>query len=290
MAKSKLTPEEKRAHRRVANKNWRDKNPDRHRKARARDPQRIRAQERAAKKRCWEKDPEKMRANARVRSGRWRERHPERIAEVRRRTRVKHIDEWRARYRAWAAVNREKRRLTAKKWFDAHPDRVLAANRKNYARNRDRKEFKDQQRQYKREHLAEPASRLSWLVSCAKRRAKTLGRNFDESLFAMLTAAPPVACASCHAALDYSSGKGRGPRSPSLDRVDNSEGYTADNVAVICDRCNNIKGTATIERLLIRCDGMKRGTLRNHPAVASTIEEIENVIAYMRAHQRPSEG
>lgn len=38
--------------------------------------------------------------------------------------------------------------------------------------------------------------------------------------------------------------------SPSLDRFDNSKGYTPDNVRVISSRANQIKSDATAEELL----------------------------------------
>lgn len=36
-------------------------------------------------------------------------------------------------------------------------------------------------------------------------------------------------------------------RTPSLDRVDNTQGYSLSNVFVICFRCNTVKGQADIE-------------------------------------------
>ena len=36
---------------------------------------------------------------------------------------------------------------------------------------------------------------------------------------------------------------------PSLDRVDNTKGYTKDNIRVISKKANHLKGAATIEQL-----------------------------------------
>jgi hypothetical protein len=313
MAKGKPTLEEKTVGKRAYKRKWHEENRARvreqqranHKKWRREHPEKVRemkrryrathleeerARDRDRGRRRTERTTPEQKASSRRKSSRWREKHPERVREVRRKSREKAPEKARARYRAWAAVNREKRRANAKKWYEAHPDRVLAANRENYARNRNRKEFKEHQRRYKAEHWAIPGERLILLLSSARHRAKARGFGFEESLCAILKAAPPTECACCHATLDYSTGKGRGQRSPSLDRVDNAKGYTVGNVAVICDRCNNIKGTATVERLLTRCNGMKRGSLRRHPVVASIVEEIENIIAYMRAHHPENGG
>ena len=36
---------------------------------------------------------------------------------------------------------------------------------------------------------------------------------------------------------------------PSLDRIDSTRGYTLDNVAVICGRCNRLKSDASLSEL-----------------------------------------
>jgi len=42
---------------------------------------------------------------------------------------------------------------------------------------------------------------------------------------------------------------GRSDTSPSLDRIDNSKGYTPDNVVVVSWRVNRLKGSATLDEL-----------------------------------------
>lgn len=48
---------------------------------------------------------------------------------------------------------------------------------------------------------------------------------------------------------EFASGSQSCPRSPSLDRVDNSKGYTKDNVKVISLRANKLKNDATKEEI-----------------------------------------
>lgn len=45
----------------------------------------------------------------------------------------------------------------------------------------------------------------------------------------------------------------RNPWAPSLDRIDPHEGYTADNVRVVCWMYNAAKGTATDEEVRALC-------------------------------------
>jgi hypothetical protein len=52
-------------------------------------------------------------------------------------------------------------------------------------------------------------------------------------------------CAGCGIEMVARSGRG-----PSLDRLDNSRGYTADNLAVMCKACNTAKGVLTGAELL----------------------------------------
>lgn len=48
---------------------------------------------------------------------------------------------------------------------------------------------------------------------------------------------------------EFANGNQSCPRSPSLDRVDNSKGYTKDNVKVISLRANKLKNDATKEEI-----------------------------------------
>ena len=55
-------------------------------------------------------------------------------------------------------------------------------------------------------------------------------------------------CACCGRELDYQRrGKCASPASPSLDRVNVAMGYVSGNVAVVCHRCNVLKGDASAE-------------------------------------------
>lgn len=112
-----------------------------------------------------------------------------------------------------------------------------------------------------RKFAERPSGRMSIIVTDAKKRAREKGLEFDEAIRAVLQKDPPTECLCCHSPLDYSFGNGYGARrrKPSLDRFDNSKGYTIENIRIICYRCNDLKRDATLE-------------------------EIEAIAAYMRGH------
>ena len=104
-----------------------------------------------------------------------------------------------------------------------------------------------------RRHIETPPVRLRKMLisaryNCTARKITT----FDEALLDLYASQIPSHCACCGTALDYSvrSAKGNGKsRCPSFDRVDNTIGYTVDNVRVVCVRCNRLKNDASLEEL-----------------------------------------
>lgn len=81
----------------------------------------------------------------------------------------------------------------------------------------------------------------------AKQRAKQLGREFNLSVSDITI---PDYCPILGIKLNMNSGKSGAYRnSPSLDRIDNSKGYTKDNIQVISQLANAMKCHATNEEL-----------------------------------------
>jgi hypothetical protein len=81
----------------------------------------------------------------------------------------------------------------------------------------------------------------------AKSRSKKKGWIFDDSLLESLTQNPITVCACCGSTLDYST-KNRN-LAPSIDRVDNNQGYIQGNVSIICFGCNTLKSNASPTKL-----------------------------------------
>ena len=80
----------------------------------------------------------------------------------------------------------------------------------------------------------------------AKRRARDKGREFTLEKSDIVI---PDLCPILGVPLVVHQGSGAWPDSPSLDRIDNSRGYTKDNVWVISQRANQMKGSASAEEL-----------------------------------------
>lgn len=81
----------------------------------------------------------------------------------------------------------------------------------------------------------------------AKQRAKALGREFNLEISDIVI---PDVCTILGIKLNMNSGKSGAYRnSPSLDRIDNSKGYTKGNVQVISQLANSMKCYASNEDL-----------------------------------------
>lgn len=86
-----------------------------------------------------------------------------------------------------------------------------------------------------------------FLVNDAKRRAAKRGLEFS---ICVDDIAIPSQCPVLGISLEHQIGKGgKSPHSPSLDRFDNTKGYTKDNVRVISLRANQLKNDATLDEM-----------------------------------------
>jgi len=59
-------------------------------------------------------------------------------------------------------------------------------------------------------------------------------------------------CPICGVKLTYELGKGYHPTVATLDRINNSNELQADNVWIICHRCNTMKGDQTMDEYIMR--------------------------------------
>jgi hypothetical protein len=88
------------------------------------------------------------------------------------------------------------------------------------------------------------------MLSKARLRAKQKGLEFNLTLADLVI---PTHCPVLGIPLIYGVGKGGSlwvsPNSPSLDRKDNSKGYTRDNIHIISNRANILKSNATVPEL-----------------------------------------
>lgn len=126
--------------------------------------------------------------------------------------------------RTYHLRNREKRLAQKKAWYAANRDwqaALLAEDRTNRPQR--------------------------YMLRAARYRAKRKGIPFS------ITEADitiPAVCPVLGIPLELAIGTGgAAPNSPSLDRLDSSKGYTADNVCVISYRANALKNNATEQEL-----------------------------------------
>ena len=162
-------------------------------------------------------------------------------------------DAKRAYQRLYQERNVDKVRAQRAKYRRENPDAVKRS-RKKYQQS-------GAGRRLRLAHYAEPRIRMRILAERAEIRARRNGLEFSEAVRETVIKDPPRQCACCSRTFDYSvRGKGAHDGAPSIDRVDNRLGYTTDNTAVICMRCNRRKSDATLS-------------------------ELEMIIRYMREHQ-----
>lgn len=121
-----------------------------------------------------------------------------------------------------------------------------AANKKQYHEDR-----KDRKREYDLDKRATVAGRARDLWHKARSRSLSKELEFDIKVEDVVNLiANTSVCPLLGLPIDYGTGKGRLPNSPSLDRILSDKGYTKDNVWLISNRANTIKSDATSEELL----------------------------------------
>lgn len=158
--------------------------------------------------------------------------------------------------------NREKFFANAKEWRRNNPEKAREVIKRSAAKTRARLKaeqpelVKERNRVQTLRHFSDPSLRMKRILIKTNKRSKTEGIPIDPDLKPYLMSQIPKTCACCGQDINYTD-TGRQDLGPSIDRVDNTKGYTKDNVCIICYRCNMVKG-------------------RGSPA------ELENVVAYVR--------
>lgn len=117
-------------------------------------------------------------------------------------------------------------------------ERKVLQNRISYRKN------KDKYNSYRREiSKSSPEIRIYRGLQTAKGRAKRKGIEFDiilEDLFPL-----PTHCPVLNFPLDYTVSGKASYNSPSIDRIDSTQGYIKGNVMIISYKANTIKNNAT---------------------------------------------
>ncbi len=130
----------------------------------------------------------------------------------------------------------------------------------NWQRN-NKKPMTEEQKEAKREYLKK---RLSTVEGHCKDIVPKLKKRCDavdvtwEFLVDLWNEQSGI-CAITGKPMDVIKGNGRNPNSPSLDRIDNSEGYLKGNVRWVCDAANMMKGTLSDIELEEWCVSVVQG-------------------------------
>jgi hypothetical protein len=164
----------------------------------------------------------------------------------------KNLEDRQAYHKTWRACNQEYLRRKRKAYYTTHKEEILEQQKRYHEKNR--KRILVDRRNRRKANLAEVRAKEKkryennpelFLLYSARRRAKLRGLEFNLSLEDIVI---PKTCPVL--GIPIVPGKGSSRRnSASLDRIDNTKGYTKDNVIVVSFRVNNLKSDATVEEL-----------------------------------------
>lgn len=140
--------------------------------------------------------------------------------------------------RQWYQANKEHVKAKQAEKAKTDPDRVRGWYRKSYRNNRDKRLEASRAGYHRTKH--KPNNLVKELYNSAKSRARNKGLDFSISKQWVLDRVMAGIC-EC-TGLPFVAGQGRNGFSPSIDRVDNSKGYTIENSRVILWGVNAFKG------------------------------------------------
>lgn len=158
-----------------------------------------------------------------------------------------------------AGTCRECRNKYSTMWKLNNAKRISEARRKQYAETAGRDVKAREQRRLERYPLRVQCQRLRYGMI---ERSRLRGLPFDSSAltvgYLMDRLERNPACECCRKRLAIGGVKHGKPddASPSIDRIHPERGYTVENVAILCWRCNNLKRDATPMELKIVTDWM----------------------------------
>ena len=148
-------------------------------------------------------------------------------------------------------------RIGANKSKQAHRARLTEARRAAYAADGGMRHRSLEGRRRERDPIAARASilRNGVRVRSSERQLVVDAECLTaDHWYRRLSASPNCPCCGIEFALSFEGRKRYRDNSPTVDRIDNSKGYTVLNTAVICWRCNNIKRNYSSRDLRIVAD------------------------------------
>jgi hypothetical protein len=124
--------------------------------------------------------------------------------------------------------------------YQKSSEKAKAARKRYYEKNKHR------WKEYSKKYRSEESGQAKAILSGCKHRAKAKSLDFNLEISDILPF--PTICPVLGIEILLGQDK-NSPNSPSIDRIDNTKGYTKDNIKVISLRANSLKGGATLEEL-----------------------------------------
>lgn len=157
---------------------------------------------------------------------------------------------------ARAARERDKERIKARKqaYYQRNKERVMEQHREYLAKNPGRsRDYYDEYRKKNRERIAAwwkktPRGRFSVLLTLALKRRPTESPITISELMD-LWVSQKGRCAVTGIEMAWRQGETL-PNSMSIDRIDNSIGYSKDNIRLVCYQVNTFRGRWSDEQML----------------------------------------
>lgn len=115
-------------------------------------------------------------------------------------------------------------------------------------------EYKDKVNRQKRDSIKKDIPYKQGMLNAAKKRAYQKNLPFNITIDDIII---PEVCPILEVPLIMGT-KGNYEYTPSLDRIDNSKGYTKDNVMVISKKANSMKNSASLTELQAFCKNVLR--------------------------------
>jgi len=147
---------------------------------------------------------------------------------------------------------KECQNTSLRKWRDKNSKRLLPILRKQYA---ERYGVIQKEKERQRKLVYPIRMRAQILRHGMKQRSENLKLVFDESIFTvsylmdLLKSNPYCECCGKKLDIGFKLDKKPNDNSPSMDRKIPQKGYTKENTALLCWRCNNLKRDASIQEL-----------------------------------------
>ncbi len=157
----------------------------------------------------------------------------------------------------YRGANSEKIKACRKRYYQTHKEYFLAKNAEYRQRNRKkvneknakwRRENPEKMKGYLNKHYKTPKGRYTALKSRAVGRQVPFTITREE--FCGWFVNQPLKCHYCSVALINNGGL-KQPNTLTIDRKDNGRGYSLENMAFCCSRCNMIKGAWFTEKQML---------------------------------------